>query len=63
MKFVYSALKAFYAAAVTALTGLATVLVDGQTISDVSTAQWATLAGATLVAFGAVFGVTNSTQK
>jgi hypothetical protein len=53
-------LKAFYAAVVAALSGLGTVLVGNASISDVSTAQWVTIALATVIAFGGVWGVTNA---
>lgn len=59
-KFVAQTLKALYAAAVTVLTGLGTVLVGNASISDVSTSQWVTIATGALVAFGAVYGVTNA---
>ena len=60
MKFVGQSLKAFYAAASAFLAGLGTVLVGPtQSISDVTTAQWVWIAGATLGAFAATYGVTN----
>lgn len=59
MKFFAQAAKAVYAAVAALLTGLAAVLVGNQSLSDVTTAQWITLALATLGAFGAVYGVTN----
>jgi hypothetical protein len=63
MKFVGQALKAFFAAATAALSGLAAVLVGNASIHDVTTAQWVTIALATLISFGAVFGVTNAPAK
>lgn len=59
MKFVSSALKAFYAAAAAALAGLGTVLVGNASFSDVTAGQWVTIAASALLAFGAVYGVTN----
>ena len=60
MKFVSQALKAFYAATVTFLTGLGTVLVGTATLGDVTTSQWVAIASGALIAFGAVYGVTNA---
>ena len=53
-------LKAIYAAAAAALSGLAAALVGAGSFGQVSDAQWVTIAVATLGAFGAVYGVTNS---
>lgn len=53
-------LKAIYAAVVTALTGIGTALVQAHTFSAIDDATWITIATATVVAFGAVYGVTNS---
>lgn len=60
MKFVTQTLKAFYAAAAAALSGLGTALVGGAGLGDVTTAQWVTIAVAALGAFGAVWGVKNA---
>jgi hypothetical protein len=59
MNFVNTALKAFYGSAVAFLSGLGTVLVGNESIGDVTTAQWVTIATATIVAWGAIYGVTN----
>lgn len=59
MNFVNTALKAFYGSAVAFLGGLGAVLVGNESISDVTTAQWVTISLATVVAWGAIFGVTN----
>lgn len=59
MKFVQQSLKAFYAAAAAALSGLAAILVGNATFSDITAGQWVTIAVAALAAFGAVWGVTN----
>ena len=59
MKFVATALKAFFAAISAVLTGLGTVLVGNASISDVTASQWITIAVFALGAFGAVYGVTN----
>lgn len=63
MKFIPTALKAFYAAATAGLSGLAAVLVGNASISDVTTAQWVTIGLGTLLAFGATYGVTNTPTK
>lgn len=60
MKFVLSALKAFYGAAVAGLGSLGTVLVGDTSIGQVTSGQWVAIALSTLIAFGAVYGVTNS---
>ncbi len=62
MKFVGTALKAFYAAAAAILSGLGTVLVGNTTVSDLTAGQWVALAAFGLGAFGAVYGVTNKPQ-
>jgi hypothetical protein len=59
MKFVGTALKAFYAAAIAALSGLVTVLVGNTGLGDLTTGQDITIALAALVAFGGVYGLTN----
>ena len=53
-------LKAIYGAVVTALTGIGTALVQAHTFAAIDDATWITIATATVVAFGAVYGVTNS---
>ena len=60
MKFVGQALKAVFAALTAVLTGLGTVLVGNASITDVTASQWITIASGALIAFGAVYGVTNS---
>lgn len=62
MKFLGTALKAFYAAAVAALSGLVTVLVGDVGFTDVTAGQWVTIALAALVAFGGVYGLTNKQE-
>lgn len=59
---VSSSLKAIFGAATAFLTGLGTALVDAHTFSNISDASWITVASLTLVAFGAVYGVTNGNQ-
>lgn len=59
MKFVATALKAFYAALVAALSGLVTVLVGDVGFTDLSAGQWVTIALAALIAFGGTYGLTN----
>lgn len=56
------ALKAIYAGAGALLAGLGTALVGDHTFSSVSDGQWVTIAALTLAAFGAVYGVTNSSS-
>jgi hypothetical protein len=53
-------LKAVYAAVVAGLGSLAAVLVNGEKISAVSASQWVTVVIATVIAGGAVYGVTNA---
>lgn len=55
-----TALRAFYAAAVAALSGLVTVLVGDVGLDDLTAGQWVTIALAALVAFGGVYGLTNA---
>ncbi len=59
--YVASALKAIYAAAVAALSGLATVLTGGESLGQVDAAQWVTIALAALIAFGGVYRISNGT--
>jgi hypothetical protein len=55
------ALKAFVAAIIAGLSSLGTVLVGTNVgLGDVTSAQWVTIALATVVAFGGVYGVKNS---
>lgn len=61
MKFVASALKAFYAAAVAGLGVLAGLLVNDTALGDITAGQWITVASAALIAFGGVYGLTNRT--
>lgn len=53
-------LKAIYAGVAALLSGVASALVGAQTFGNVSDAQWVTIAVLTVGAFGAVYGVTNS---
>jgi hypothetical protein len=53
--FVKLAAKAFFAALVAALSGLATVLTGGESLSGVTSAQWVVIALAALLAFGGVY--------
>lgn len=57
LPFVAQALKAFYAAAVAALSGLVTVLVGDAGFGDLTAGQWVTIALAALVAFGGVYAL------
>lgn len=59
MKFVGTALKAFYAALVAALSGLVTVLVGDTTFENLTAGQWAVIALASVTAFGGTYGLTN----
>ena len=59
MQFVFGALRAFYAAAVAGLGGLAAVLQGGAGLSDVQDGQWVAMVLAALVAFGGVYGLSN----
>lgn len=61
MTFLGTALKAFYAALVAALSGLVTVLVGDVGFTDLSAGQWVTIALAALIAFGGTYGLTNRT--
>lgn len=56
------ALKAIFGGATALLAGLGTALVDAHTFSNISDASWITIASLTLVSFGAVYGVTNSSS-
>jgi len=58
-----TSLKAIFAGATALLSGLGTALVDAHTFSAISDASWITIASLTLVAFGAVYGVTNATSS
>ena len=51
------AAKALYAAATAFLAAIATVLVDGATVSDITQGQWVVIAGFALAAAGGVFGL------
>ena len=53
------AAKAFYAAAVAALSGLVTVLVGDIGFSDLTAGQWVTIVLAALIAFGGTYGIAN----
>ena len=59
MSFIGTALKAFYAAIVAALSGLVTVLVGDVGFADLSAGQWVTIALAAIIAFGGTYGLTN----
>jgi hypothetical protein len=58
---VNTALKAIYAAASAALTGVGVALVQAHTFGSIDDATWISIAILTLGAGGAVYGVTNST--
>ncbi len=53
------AAKAFYAAALALLAGLATTLTGDQNLGDLTTLQWVILAGSVLGAFGGTYRLTN----
>ncbi len=53
--------KAIIAALVAGLGSLATALVDGKSLGDVTDGQWLAVVLALLVALGAVFAVPNKT--
>lgn len=63
MKFIGTALKAFYAAAVAALSGLVTVLVGDTTFTNLTAGQWVTIALAALIAFGGVYSLGPTVNK
>jgi hypothetical protein len=52
--------KAIYAAAVAGLSGLSAVLVGGDSLGQVTSGQWVSIALAALVAGGGVYGITNA---
>jgi hypothetical protein len=54
------AAKALLAAVIAALGSLATVMVGDAGFGDLTAGQWVTIALATTVAFGGVYGVKNS---
>lgn len=54
------ALKAVYAGVTATLAGVGVALVGAHTLGAVSDAQWITIAGFGLGAFGAVYGVSNT---
>jgi hypothetical protein len=61
MKFVFQSLKAIYAGVAAGLGALGALLVGPTaSIHSFTDAQWVTVAGAIVVAFGAVYGVTNA---
>lgn len=51
--------KAIYAGVVAALGGLAVIVVGDTALVDVTTAQWITVALATIIAVGGTFGLSN----
>jgi ABC-type nickel/cobalt efflux system permease component RcnA len=57
--FVAQALKAVFAALVAGLGALQVTLVGGESISQVTAAQWVTIASTALIAFGGVYGIAN----
>jgi hypothetical protein len=59
MKFVGTALRAFFAAAATLIGSLATTLTGDQNFGDITTQQWLIAVGLTLAAFGGVYGISN----
>lgn len=54
-----TAAKAFYAAAVAALSGLVTVLVGDTGFGDLTAGQCVTIVLGALVAFGGTYGIAN----
>jgi len=58
-----TAAKAWYAGAIAVLGSLATVLVDDASFGDVTSGQWVTIALASLVAGGGVYGLSNQPKE
>ena len=63
LAFLKGAAKAVLAALIAFLGSLATALVDGNSLSQVSDGQWVTAALAGLLALGAVYGVSNASSE
>ena len=63
IKFVGTALKAIYGGVSASLAALGSILIGDTPISAVTAGQWVWVASAGLLAFGAIYGVTNSTPK
>ncbi len=61
MVFFNSALKAFFAAAVAALSVLAGYLINSTALGDITAGQWVAVASAALIAGGGVYGIGNHT--
>ena len=61
MKYIGQSLRAIYAAAVTLVGSLSTTLTGDQNFGDITTQQWLIVVGATLAAFGGVWGFVNPT--
>ena len=59
MEWVRYAAKAIFAGAVAFLGGVAAILVGDATFGDVTAGQWVTIALATVIAVGGVFGLSN----
>lgn len=55
--------KAIFAAITTLVSGLITALSNNAGLADVTTQQWLVVGLATIVAFGGVYGLTNSPPK
>ncbi len=52
--------KAIFAAVTTFVSGLITALSSNTGLADITTQQWLVVGLATIVAFGGVYGLTNS---
>lgn len=63
MKSVGTALKAVFGGVTATLGSLVTVLVGDATFSDITAGQWVSIALSGVLAFGAVYGVTNATKS
>lgn len=59
----FQAAKAIYAGALTLITGLSTTLTGDQNFSDLTAVQWLIVIGATVVAVGGVYGISNAPAK
>lgn len=59
LKFLAHSARAFYAAAVVFTASSSTALVGDQGFSDLNTYQWLIISGATLTAWGGVWGFVN----
>lgn len=59
MKYLGTVLRALYAAAITFVGALAQALTADQNLGDLDAKQWLLAIGATLAAFGGVYGISN----